>query len=74
ALMRPNPWLWPVAGAATVILGLAVTNRWVGDVFGFGRVAPSDVLTALLAAAAGFAVLEASQHLRFRRPRPPRLA
>jgi Ca2+-transporting ATPase len=64
ALARPNPWLWPIVGAAALVLGVAMFQPTLGGLFGFGRTQPSDIVFGLGAAVVGFAFLEALQHVR----------
>jgi Ca2+-transporting ATPase len=64
ALFRPNPWLWPIVGAAALVLAIAIFAPAVGGLFEFGRVRASDVGLALGAAAVGFLLMEALQHVR----------
>jgi Ca2+-transporting ATPase len=64
ALGRPNPWLWPIVGAAVVVLATAMFEPKVGALFEFGRTRPSDVALGLGGILLGFGLLEALQHVR----------
>jgi Ca2+-transporting ATPase len=64
ALARPNPWLWPIVGAAALVLAAAMFLPALGGLFEFGRTRPIDVALALGAALVGFLMLEGLQHVR----------
>lgn len=64
ALVRPNPWLWPIVGTAGLVLGAAMFIPALGALFEFGRTRLSDVALGLGAGIGGFALLELLQHVR----------
>lgn len=64
AVMRPNPWLWPIVGAAAIILAAAIAVPGIGELFEFGHTTLPELALGLGFGVGGFLLLMALQYAR----------